>query len=172
MDAEWRESLWQQFGTAIEMLARPLRECPEELWQARLWDDEYAEFWNVAYHALFWLDFYLSDPFEEFNPPEPITLDELDPAGHLPERHFSKDELLAYLEHGRKKCRATIAALTDERARELRALSWGELSFAELLLYTMRHVQEHAAQLSLLLGQRLGFSPDWVGQAVEAERDG
>jgi hypothetical protein len=31
--------------------------------------------------------------------------------------------------------------------------SWGELPFGELLLYTMRHVQEHAAQLHLFLGQ-------------------
>jgi hypothetical protein len=171
MDAEWRESLWQQFGAAIEMLAQPLRACPEELWRARLWDDEYAEFWNIAYHALFWLDYYLSDPFQEFAPPPPITLDELDPAGRLPERRFSKQEVLAYLEHGREKCRATIAALTDERGRERRAYPWGELSFVELLLYTMRHVQEHAAQLSLVLGQRLGLTPDWVSQAADAVHD-
>ncbi|MGH2480969.1 MAG: hypothetical protein ACRDHW_15045 [Ktedonobacteraceae bacterium] len=33
----------------------------------------------------------------------------------------------------------------------------------ELLLYTMRHVQEHAAQLNLFLGQNAsGEASDWV----------
>ena len=36
------------------------------------------------------------------------------------------------------------------------------MSIAELLLYNMRHVQEHAAQLSLMLGQRVGSAPGWV----------
>src|SRR5579883_1692285 len=59
MDERWRRSLWQQFGAAIAMLAQPIRACPDELWQVRLWDDPYAEFWNIGYHALFWLDLYL-----------------------------------------------------------------------------------------------------------------
>jgi hypothetical protein len=29
----------------------------------------------------------------------------------------------------------------------------------------MRHVQEHASQLSLFLGQKVGSAPDWVTQA-------
>jgi hypothetical protein len=41
----------------------------------------------------------------------------------------------------------------------------GELPFGELLLYTMRHVQEHAAQLNMFLGQRTGSAAGWVGRA-------
>jgi uncharacterized damage-inducible protein DinB len=40
------------------------------------------------------------------------------------------------------------------------------LTVAELLLYTMRHVQEHAAQLNMLLGQKTGSTPGWVGQVA------
>ena len=69
----------------------------------------------------------------------------------------------------RQKCQTTIAELTDERAHQPVAFPWiGEkpISFLELLLYTMRHVQEHAAQLNLLLGQReIEGTSDWVGQA-------
>jgi hypothetical protein len=39
------------------------------------------------------------------------------------------------------------------------------MSVAELVLYNMRHVQEHAAQLSLFLGQKVGWSPGWVAKA-------
>ncbi|MCL4395696.1 MAG: DinB family protein [Chloroflexi bacterium] len=99
---------------------------------------------------------------EGFVPPAPFTLDELDPAGLLPERVYEKHELLAYLEHGRDKFRSTVQGLTDERARQRCSFSWGEMSFAELLLDNMRHVQEHASQLLLLLGQTIDSVPGYV----------
>ena len=37
MDDIWKQSLWQQFGAAIDMLDNTLRTCPDELWQAPLW---------------------------------------------------------------------------------------------------------------------------------------
>jgi len=170
MDMTWRTIIWPKFGAAIDMLDNALRACPDQLWRDRLWNNqserpEYSQFWYIAYHALFWLDFYLSGSVEGFVPPAPFTLDELDPAGLLPERPYSKDELQIYLEHGRKKCRATIEALTDEKARQRCRFAWGEMSFAELLLYNMRHVQEHAAQLNLMLGQKIGSAPGWVTKA-------
>ncbi|MHB8575866.1 MAG: hypothetical protein ACYDCQ_11120 [Dehalococcoidia bacterium] len=41
-----------------------------------------------------------------------------------------------------------------------------------IVLTALRHIQEHASQLSLLLGQRLGAAPDWVSQAETGHRDG
>ena len=35
----------------------------------------------------------------------------------------------------------------------------------ESLLYNMRHVQHHAAQLNLLLRQSTNSAPDWVARA-------
>ena len=170
MDATWRIIIWQQFGAAIDMLDNALHACPDQLWRDRLWNNpsekpQYSQFWYLAYHALFWLDFYLSGSVEGFAPPAPFTLDELDPAGLLPERPYTRDELQAYLDHGRQKCQAVIEGLTDEKARQRCRFAWGELSFTELLLYNMRHVQEHAAQLNLILGQRVGSAPGWVTKA-------
>lgn len=168
METAWRTMVWRQFGAAIDMLDNALLACPDELWRMRLWRDgrhesEFSQYWNVVHHALFWLDLYLSGSVEGFAPPAPFGLEELDPAGLLPQRPYTKDELKAYLEHGRRKCRATIEALTDDRLRRTCRFPWGELSFSELLLYNMRHVQEHAAQLNLFLGQNLGSAPGWVG---------
>ncbi|CAG0955874.1 hypothetical protein ANRL3_00547 [Anaerolineae bacterium] len=144
------------------MLANAVRACPDELWSDR---SQQLEFWYIGYHTLFWLDLYLSGAIEGFAPPAPFTLDELDPAGLLPERPYTKDELQTYLDHCRKKCRATIEALTDEKARQQCEFTWGKVRFAELLLYNMRHVQEHASQLSLILGQKTGSAPGWVTRA-------
>jgi hypothetical protein len=162
----WNEILWQQFGAAIDMLANAMRACPEELWADR---SRRPEFWYVAYHTLFFLDLCLSGSVEGFAPPAPFTLSELDPAGVLPDRPYTKDELAAYLAHCRKKCRAAIETLTDEAARRRCAFDWVDLSFAELLLYTMRHVQHHAAQLNLILRYTTDAAPRWVFQSQSEE---
>ena len=103
------------------------------------------------------------DRYDELAPPAPFTLDEIDPAGVLPERVYTRAELQAFLEHDRAKCRTIIEALTDEQAARVCSFPWGrEVSFAALLLDNMRHVQEHTAQLNLILGQKIGWSPRWV----------
>lgn len=170
MNTALRTILWGQFGAAIDMLDQTLRACPDELWLDCLWEKAtdrpvFSQFWYLAYHALFWLDLYLSGEVEGFAPPVPFTLDELDPAGRVPEKPYTKDQLLAYLAYDRQKCQATIEALTDETAYRQCRFPWGELSFLGLQLYSMRHVQEHAAQLSLRLGQKIGFAPGWVKKA-------
>jgi hypothetical protein len=171
MNIPWRPIIWQQFGAAIDDLDNAIRACPDGLWHARLWNEPsqeqffLPEYWYVVYHALFWLDLYLTGTEEGFVPPAPFTLIEQNEEGPLPERPYTKDELQAYLENCRGKCQATIESLTDEEAQRLCQFGWGELSFAELLLYNMRHVQGHAAQLNLLLGQKMGSAPGWVTQA-------
>jgi DinB superfamily len=162
MDPLIKTAVWQQFGASIDMLADAMRACPDELWSAPLWNDPdgqqaYAQFWYRVYHTLSWLDLYLSGSAEEdFTPPAPFK------RGVLPETPYTKDQLRAYLEHGRSKCRSTIEALTDERARQRCKYEWMDLSFFELLLYTMRHVQEHGAQLHMFLGQHDIAVNDWV----------
>ena len=168
VDTDWKAGLWHQFGAAIDMLDNALLACPDELWSDR---SRRPEFWYLVYHTLFWLDLYLSGSVDGFAPPAPYTLDELDPAGLLPERPYTKDELRAYLQHGRRKCRATIEALTDDRARERCTFVWGEVSFSELLLYGMRHVQHHAAQLNLILRQTVDSTPGWVAKAESGAGD-
>jgi uncharacterized damage-inducible protein DinB len=145
------------------MLENAVVACPDELWSDR---SRQPEFWYVAYHTLFWLDLYLSESLEEFAPPAPFTLDELDSAGLMPERPYTKDEIRAYLVHGRDKCRAMIEALTDEKAQRHCGFEWVDVSGAELILYNMRHVQHHAAQLNLLLRQTTDSAPGWVRRRV------
>jgi len=156
---EWKTVLWSQFGAAIDMLENALLACPESLWGDR---SQALEIWYTAYHVLFWLDLYLTGSVEGFTPPAPFNLDELDPAGLLPERTYTQEELHAYLQHCRRKCRQTLATLSEERAKQLCRFPWGEASFAELLLYNMRHVQEHAAQISLVVGMTAGQAFGWV----------
>jgi len=163
MEKRWKDLIWSQFDAAIVMLDNGIRACPEELWADRSYR---PEVWYMMYHTLFFLDCYLSGSLENFTPPAPFNLDELDPAGILPDRVYTKEELQSYLGHGRIKCKQTIDALTEETAHKRCGFDWLDLSVAELLLYNMRHVQHHAAQLNLILRQHQQHVPRWVKKAT------
>lgn len=157
--------LWRQFAIAIDALGDAVRDCPDALWEEMLWEDEpdqwvaagFSKYWYLAYHTLFWLDLYLTGAEEGFAPPAPFDLVEMHAGEALP-RTYSRAELLGYLEHCRRTCHETIDALTSEQANRVCTFPWGELPYGELLLYTMRHVQEHAAHLHMFLGQRARLS--------------
>ncbi len=155
----FNEILSGQFGASIEMLENVIRACPEELWRDRT---DKPEFWYLVYHTLFWLDFYLTETPDNFSPRQPFTLSELDPEGVLPERVYTKTELLSYLDQGRKKCRQTVKYLTDEIANKHYKYESVEMSFGELLIYNMRHVRHGVGQLNLILRQKIDSAPRWV----------
>jgi hypothetical protein len=52
-----------------------------------------------------------------------------------------------------------IETLTDEMVPQRCRLDLPEMTIAELLLYNLRHVEEHAAQLSLMFRQRVDSAP-------------
>lgn len=180
-----RTALWRQFGAAIAMLDNALVACPDALWRARLWGatearplppwlpPEFPEFWYLAYHVLFWTDLYLSGaPEEAFAPPAPFVWTEGEPAVS-PERPYTREELRAYLAAVRRMGHDTLSALTEERAQQaISHYGWmrGQaVSYLEVQLLNLRHLQEHAAQLSLFLGQH--GVPDaalaWVSRGPE-----
>lgn len=171
MSTAWNQILWGQFGATLDMLENAILACPDELWsdpsKKPAWvSNGVVGFWYLVYHTLFFVDLQLSGGVVEgFAPPAPFDLKELDPAGLLPDQPYTKAELRGYVDHCRKKGRDTFAALTEEKA--MQPCRWGtfELSFAELTLHGMRHVQHHTGQLNLLLRQNAGSAPRWVNRA-------
>lgn len=169
METTWNGILWNQYGASIDMLENAIDACPDELWSDLSKPPAWAShgvvgFWYLVYHTLFFLDLIISEP-EKFVPPPPFDLRELDPAGLLPDRPYTKEELGAYLRQCRQKCRQALASLTEEAIWRPRRYGTMELPYAELLLYNLRHVQHHAGQLHLLLRQNVGAAPRWVRQA-------
>lgn len=162
IDAEWKQSVWRQFGAAIDMLENAILACPDDVWRA---GPPHRAFWYLTYHTLFFLDLYTFGSVAGFAPPHPFNLDELDPAGVYPERVYSREELASYLSECRDRCRSAIAALTNEAAERQCEFAWGESSYGELVLRNMRHVQHHVAQLNWILREATGSAPEWVGEA-------
>ena len=164
----WRTAIRQQFHASVDMVANAIEACPDSLWSGQ----GPGAFWYLVFHTLFFLDLYLSSEGEDrFHPPPPFSLTELDPQGVLPVRAYGKDELLGYLEHGRKKLDAVMAGMTEAWVANPCPFPYREMSNGELLLYNLRHVQHHAAQLNMLLRQATNSAPRWVpkgGQNIKA----
>ena len=151
------------------MLKNAIALWPEEYWNTR------KRFFYTAYHCLVFLDYYLTVPPEGFTSPLPFTItaaadapaDALDDV--VPNRIYTKQELLDYLQETHEKCNKLISDLTMEKLSERWIEEPGNMNYSmlEILLYNMRHVQHHAAQLNLLLRQEINDAPGWVSQAED-----
>ena len=169
MDTSLNAIIWGQLGAAIDMMEDAIRACPDTVWSDNTKRPEWPSndvvgFWYLAFHTLFFLDYYLSDSPDGFAPPPPFTLDEMDPAGLLPEHPYTKTELLNYLDHCRSKARNALQNLTEESASKPCGFERRNFTRAELLIYTMRHVQHHTAQMNLILRRETGSAPLYVGR--------
>jgi uncharacterized damage-inducible protein DinB len=156
-----RDALWNQLGAAIDTLGDAIGACPDHEWGATIGE---REIWYLAFHTLFFLDLYLTGTTEGFAPPPPFGLEELDPAGVLPPRIYTREELRGYQALLRARALDTIGSMDEADAARL-CRFWWEMPYLELLLYTARHTQHHAAQINLLLRQRTDAAPRWVGRA-------
>ncbi len=161
MDTNFKKILWNQLGASIDSLELAIRMCPKRIWGNK---PGFHEFWYVSYHTLFFLDYYLSDTDKGFKPPKPFTFGELDPAGVLPDRVYTKNELLKYLEFGRRKARKKLKTMTNQKLLKSCGFERKDFTVAELMIYNTRHVQHHAAQLNQLLRQKTNSAPKWVSK--------
>ena len=159
IDNSTKQAIWNQLGASLDMLENAIRMCSDEHWDT-------FEFWHNAYHCIFWTDYYLTIEPSDFIPPEPFDLSEFDPTRSLPERLFTKRELVNYLEHCRQKAKQLITELTDETFEKRWINDYKNYSLLEILLYNLRHVQHHSTQLNLLLRQKINNAPPWVSRST------
>ena len=155
MDNTFKNELWNQYGAALDMLENALVKCPDTLW------DDDNKFWYNAYHCLFFTDYDLTTDPENFHPPWPYTMSEMDPSGVMPERTYTKDELISYVNLCRDKFRKLIM-------QDISVIRWNNgrrnYSMTEHLLHSMRHIQHHTGQLNMMLGKIDHDLPIWISQ--------
>jgi len=164
-----KENLWKQFGASIDMLANAISMWPEERWETK------KRFFYIAYHTLVFLEYYLTNPPPKdftaelpFTESDSVVEDAVDDV--LPDRIYTKAELLNYLQSSREKCRKAIAGLTDKNINDqwISPLGNRNYNIFELMLYNMRHVQHHTAQLNMMLRKEINEAPKWVSRAKES----
>ena len=171
LSEDLRTVLASQLHAAHSMLTECIRLCPAEHW-----DDPVAKypFWQVAYHALCFVDCYLSPDngaFERLLGEREGAGAGFHPAGmaelaeEYPSRRFDRGELLAYAGVCREKIARVLGegpgAETAESLAGPSGFSWLPFTRAELHIYNARHTQHHAGQLAVVL-RRAGVEPKWT----------
>jgi hypothetical protein len=165
----WQTVICRQFAAAIQMLRSAVEACPDDLWDERAYG---TPFWHLAYHALFYTDFYLSDDENTFRPRDfhvdkaiflPGDYPQFGGIVTTPEKAFTRTQLLDYAGHCLRKSDETFQRLTDKRALERCGFPWYELSVGEFLLNNLRHTQHHTGQLIVLLRRHARIGVDWLG---------
>jgi hypothetical protein len=177
MEGIFRQCICSNFLGAIDMLKGIIDLCPNEMW---LKD---KKFYYMAYHTTIFLDYYMSHPVTDFNPMLPYTilpekelpLEAIDDV--IPNRHYSQEEMIAYLIDIRKKCHQLILNTNDQDLHHkwikpteinLHGLCPSiveEYTVLEIIFYNFRHLQHHVGQLNFMLRNSANVAADWISQA-------
>lgn len=156
-------------GASIDMLIHVVAHSPATYWQSD------SRFYYMAFHSCLFLDYYSTLPPSDFEPLLPFTQTEAAhrPVGAIddliPDRLYSRQELLNYLSRSRDKCERLIHNLTEEKLldRFTEGNEEGDMDYPilEILLYNLRHTQHHAAQLNLMIRQDFDQHMAWSFRA-------
>jgi hypothetical protein len=148
--------LVRQFGATAQMLQETIENCPERIWTK---GSGGAAFWHLAYHTMYFLDFYLHPREEDFRPP-PFHREDLwnlvvgpdapEPPAMAVEP-YPKATLLEYLQDIRKRGRRLLAELTEDALTAPSPVPWYTIQRGDFLLNNLRHAQHHIGQLGLIL---------------------
>ena len=172
MTNQIQESLWRQFGASIDMLINVIANCSEDYFTIN------KRFYYLVYHSVVFLDYYSSIPPRSFSPvlsftikpPEQRPLESI--GDMIPDKIYSKQELLDYLNLTRVKCKKLIDTLTNEESLNVRFTEGSQkddmdYQILEILFYNLRHTQHHVGQLNLLIRQDLNKHMQWAFRVDE-----
>ena len=104
-------------------------------------------FRQVAYRVLYCSDIYTATSKDKWKPnPKFHPAGIADIQEEYPSQTLSKRELLAYLMYCSKSIRNSLNLETESSLKRSASFSWIKLISAELLLYSIRHIQHHTGQ--------------------------
>jgi|SRR5450432_2985422 DinB superfamily len=171
MDHSIKQILWRQFGASIDMLENVISNSPDDYFFTN------KRFYYILYHTTVFLDYYLTVPPTNFAPLLPFSITEaaLRPAEAIdeliPDKFYTKPELLDYIKASREKTKKLIGSLTaavdTQRFTEDNPTDAMDYPILEILLYNMRHIQHHIGQLNLMIRLDLHQHMEWVFQTSE-----
>jgi hypothetical protein len=153
-----------QYDAALCMLRQCLEACPPEHWEGKVASGKFR--W-VAYHTLFFTDYYLSPSEQEFALRD-VHQRGGDERGSEACPGLDQHDALAYLATCRAKMQQVLAGETRESLEGPSGFVYRRFSRGELHLYNIRHIQHHTGQLSAYLRRvdehcRDPRSLPWVG---------
>jgi hypothetical protein len=166
MLSTWQSLISRQYEAALCMLDSCVDHCPDSAWDAPVVN---LKFCQVAFHVLFFTDFYLEateetirdQDFHRANLDAFRDYEELEDRKqqHRYERPFIED----YVQHCRAKSGRVVTSESQQSLTNRCGFTRRDCSRAELHVLNIRHIQHHTAQLSLKLKIETGKGVDWAG---------
>jgi hypothetical protein len=166
MVGTFKESLALQFEAAFCTISACIKAAPAAAWNAPVGN---LAFCQVAFHVLFFADLYLGTDEEslrgqQFHLDNQASFRDYEELEDRPQQLlYERPFIEAYLGHCRKKAAQTIAAETAGTLSGPSGFKRRSFSRAEHHLNNLRHLQHHAAQLSLRLRIDFGIEIPWFG---------
>lgn len=153
-----------QYEAVLAMFRQRIEVCPEEYWDGKAGADSFRQ---VAYHGLFYFDYYLS-PTEESFSLRPLHEKGGDERGEALCSGLSKGELLVYIDLCHQKILDQVARETEDSLKGNSGFTRRTFSRTELHIYNIRHIQHHTGQLSSYIREisdryGLALKLPWVG---------
>lgn len=161
-----RQLISNQYEAALSTLNACVERCPETAWNAPVVN---LKFCQVVFHTLFYTDYYLcvsEEPFRQqpfHREHAGVFRDYEESEDRPPVLQYDRAWTRIYLQFCRKKATDVAHAETAESLSAPAHFPRKSFSRAELHVYNIRHIQHHAAQLSLRL--RIDYQQDipWFG---------
>ena len=142
-----KQILQRQFEAALSMLKQCIEACPEQHWERKIASKTFRE---VAYHTLFFADYYLS-PSEAAFKLRALHQRGGDERRPVVSPGLSRDDTLEYLAICRENMTEALAAETRESLEGPSGFMYYRISRGELHITNIRHLQHHTAQLGAYL---------------------
>jgi hypothetical protein len=159
-------ALKSQYYASLAMLQEAIDACPTGLWTS----DRYVnQFWQIAYHTLYYTHLYLQPSEADFVPWE----------HHRPGYHrfesaadgapvlspYSAKEVRSYC----LRCQNLIDSAVDrlDLTAPTSGFSWYRMSKLEHQLLNLRHIQHHTGQLADRLRRETNKGIAWVGEGPD-----
>jgi hypothetical protein len=167
-DQKLSTAIHEQYGAAIEMLESVITKCPEETW-----DDSHQgpPFWQVAYHTMFYLDWYLSSSREDRESFKPEFDSEFRILDSKPEASLNREQVLMYLMKIKLKARQRLETVSTEELIRPSIFEWHGSSVLSSLFYNLRHVMLHVGALNFRLLRKGMKLDNWVSQKLIEEEE-
>lgn len=165
MLANYKSLILNQYEAALQTMKLCIDECSDEAWNQPVCNHEFCQ---AVFHALFYADLYLGQnpevasdqPFHKEYAAEFEGYEETKKGP--PQKTYEREFIEAYLNHCLEKARSVVASMTEEALKTRSGFDWIEGSAAEVHVYNIRHIQHHAAQLSLRLRLDSQAAIPWV----------
>jgi len=155
-----KPQIQSQYHASLAMLRSVVEKFPEDAWNA---EKDQNKSWHIAYHAVFYVHFYLHPTADDYDPwpkhrREAVSLQ---PDDDQAPQAFSKQEVLEFLDYLSERVDGLVQALDLEAESGFYWLPFNKL---ELQFYNIRHLMLHTGELAERLWAVAGVETRWVGK--------